>query len=201
MQSGPEVVVGRPLDAVGVRLHVVRGCVQTFREQPERACSCQRLVAGPTTADVEVLVPPDVHCECALRLQSAPGAAAAQHEPYQLQSDTERNLRPVVEAGKAGRKERVEPEVVQGWLDAEVNEGRDLWLADGQAVDAGSRSERLDRLKTGRLGLAVIADGVLGTGVSPMFVTFGGVVLGDAIDVGKLHVSIFPYGPGTDLRK
>ncbi|MFC8247321.1 hypothetical protein [Streptomyces chartreusis] len=57
--------------------------------------------------------------------------------------------------------------------------------------DAGVRGERRDRLETGRLDLAVIADGVLAAPVVPVPVTVGGVVLGDAVDVGKLHVAFF----------
>jgi hypothetical protein len=70
---------------------------------------------------------------------------------------------------------------------------RDLRLADRQAIDAGLRGERLDGPKTGRLGFAVVADGVLRAGVLPVFVTVGGVVFGDAVDVGKLHAAIFRH--------
>ena len=61
-----------------------------------------------------------------------------------------------------------EPGVFTARLDAEVHEGRDRGLADRQAIDAGLRGERLDGPKTGRLGLAVIADGVLRAGVVPV---------------------------------
>ncbi|MFJ5264212.1 hypothetical protein ACIQAC_27490 [Streptomyces sp. NPDC088387] len=96
-----------------------------------------------------------------------------------------------MEVGKTAGKEPVEIEAVQRSLNAEVSKRRDLRLADRQMVDAGVRGERLDRLKIGRLDLAVIADAVLGAGVVPVIVTVGGVVLADAIDLGELHIAIF----------
>ncbi|MEV4333597.1 hypothetical protein AB0K02_24170 [Streptomyces sp. NPDC049597] len=109
-----------------------------------------------------------------------------------------------MEVGKTARKQPVEPEAVQRPLEAELREQRNLWLADGQSDDARVRGERLDRLKIARLDLAVIADGVLGAGVVPVIVTVGGVVLGDAVDVGELHVAIFqriPQEVPRDLRQ
>ncbi|MFE2692647.1 hypothetical protein ACFXKI_18545 [Streptomyces mirabilis] len=73
-----------------------------------------------------------------------------------------------MEAGKAGRKESLKPEVFQRPLEAEVREGRHLGFAYGQALDAGLHGERQDRLQIGRLDLAVIADGVLGARVVPV---------------------------------
>lgn len=195
VQAGPEVVIARPLDASLLGLEGVGGNVQAFREQPEFAGASESSVAGPAAADVEVLVPPDVHCENVFHLQSAPGAAVAQHEANQLQPDVQRYLCSVVEVGEAAGKEPVETEAVQSSLNAEMSKGRDLRLADGQMADAGVRGERLDRLKTGRLDLAVIADGDLGAGVVPVIVTVGGVVLADAIDVGELHIAIFQRLP------
>lgn len=64
-----------------------------------------------------------------------------------------------------------------------MRQGRDLWFTYGQVIDAAVPGEGRDRLKIGRLDLAVIADGVLTAGVMPVFVTVGGVVFGDAVDV------------------
>ncbi|MFF4544758.1 hypothetical protein ACFY1J_11015 [Streptomyces sp. NPDC001406] len=98
-----------------------------------------------------------------------------------------------MKAGQAGREESLQPEVPHRRLGTEVQTGGDLWLAYGQAVDTGFRGECLDGLKTGRLDLAVIADDVLIAGVVAVFVTVGGVVLGDAVDVGQWHSPMFPY--------
>ncbi|MFJ1599888.1 hypothetical protein [Streptomyces sp. NPDC088261] len=111
-------------------------------------------------SDVEVLVPPDVHCENVVHLQPAPGAAVAQHESNQLQPDVQRHLCSVVEVGRTAGKEPVETEAVQRSLKAEVSKRRDLRLADRQMVDAGVRGERLDHLKIGRLDLAVTVSAV-----------------------------------------
>ncbi|MGW8604467.1 hypothetical protein ACWGLB_36645 [Streptomyces sp. NPDC055893] len=100
-----------------------------------------------------------------------------------------------MEVGKTAREKCAETEAIQGRFEAEMDERRDLRLAHGQTVDACIRGERLNRLKIGRLDLAVIAGDVLGTGVVPVIVTVGGVVLGDAIDVGELHTDIFQRCP------
>ncbi|MFE2516700.1 hypothetical protein [Streptomyces mirabilis] len=195
------VIVAGSLNTVFLGLEVVRGGIQAFWEQSKLAGPRQRRLAWPAAADVQVLVPSDVHGECALHLQSAPDATVTQHAPHQLQRDIERHLRSVMEAGKAGRKESLKPEVFQRPLEAEVREGRHLGFAYGQALDAGLHGERQDRLQIGRLDLAVIADGVLGARVVPVFITVGRVVLGDAVHVGELHVPILQHSPDTALRK
>lgn len=78
-----------------------------------------------------------------------------------------------------------------------MRKGRDLRFTHSQVIDVCSPGEGCGCLWIRLLNLAVIAGGVLGTGVLPAFVTVGGVVLGDAVDVGELHVPIFQHGPGT----
>ncbi|MDX2622948.1 hypothetical protein PV356_26080 [Streptomyces sp. WI03-5b] len=72
-------------------------------------------------------------------------------------------------------------------------EGRNAWLAYGEAVDSGIRCEGRDRLKVGRFVLASVARDLLSTGVVTVFVAVGGVVLGDLVDVGE-HGSILGHG-------
>lgn len=96
-----------------------------------------------------------------------------------------------MEVRKAAGQEPLDPEAVHRALDAETCERDDPWLTDGQLGDAGVSGQCRDRLEIGLLDLAVIADGVLAAPVVPVLVTVGGVVLGDAVDVGKLHVVIF----------
>ncbi|MEV6594269.1 hypothetical protein [Streptomyces acidicola] len=132
--------------------------------------------------------------EHVLRLQSAPGTAHAQHDPHQLQRDIEQHLRPVVEAGPAGREEPCQPETGCRRLDAEVRHRGNLRFTYDQVIDASVRGECGDCLKTGRLDIAVAADGVLRTGVVTMFVAVSGVVLGDAVHVGQ-HGFILPHRP------
>lgn len=200
VQTGPEFVVARPLD-VFFGLHVVGRGVQAFGEQPQPAGSGECLFAGLDAADVEVLVPSHVDRESAFLFQSAPGAVVAQHGAHQLQPDIERHLRPVVKAGWVGREESVQPKAVHRRLYAEVCQGRDLRFPYDQVIDAGVPGEGRDRLKVGRLDLTVVAEDVLGAGVVTVFVAVGGVVLGDAVDVGELHLSIIQHTPATPARK
>ncbi|MFJ8298250.1 hypothetical protein ACIQ9R_20500 [Streptomyces sp. NPDC094447] len=99
-----------------------------------------------------------------------------------------------MEAGKTARK-RAETEAIQWRFDAKVDERRDLRLAHRQTVDACINGECPNRLKIGRLDLAMIAGHVLDTRVVPVIVTVCGVVLGDAIDVGELHTDILQRCP------
>ncbi|MGW3635651.1 hypothetical protein ACWD7F_36985 [Streptomyces sp. NPDC005122] len=139
--------------------------------------------------------------ESAFHFQAAPGAVVAQHGSHQLQPDIERYLCPVVKTGWASREESVHPKAVHRRLDAEVREGRDLRFPYDQVIDGGVPGEGRDHLKIGRLNLAVVAEDVLGSGVVAAFVTVGGVVLGDAVDVGELHLPIIQHPPATPARK
>lgn len=199
MQTGPELVVAGPLSVIAIGFHVVRRRVHAFREQAERTSPGQSVLARLAAADVEVLVPSHVHPEGIPRLQPTPGSAVTEHDPNQFQRDVERHLRSVVEARRAGREESVQPRSLQRLLDTEVHGGRDLWLANGQVIDSGTHREGLDRLQVRRLDLVVIAERVFGADVVAVFITVGGVVLGDAIDVGE-HNLIFQHVPGAALR-
>ncbi|MET9922768.1 MULTISPECIES: hypothetical protein [unclassified Streptomyces] len=100
-------------------------------------------------------------------------------------------------SSRPGREEPVESETVHRRFRAEVREGGDLRLTHDQVVDARVPGERLDGPEAGRLDLAVIADGVLGAGAMPVLVTVGGIVGGDAVDVGELHLPIIRHAPDS----
>ena len=87
-------------------------------------CPC----AGPIGTDVDILVPPDVHSEHVRDLQTAPGAVVAKHRSNQFQADGHRNLRAVMETGEIGREELREAVSLDGRLQTEMDEPRDLPL-------------------------------------------------------------------------
>lgn len=189
VQASPEVGVGRALYVLGVvGGEVVRRGVQAFGEQLERAGAGQRRFAGLAAADVEVLVPADVHRECSLRLQTAPGAVVAEHGPNEFQADGDRHQRTVVEPGEASREQVGQTVAVDRWLQTEVDEASDLRLADGQLVDAGFLGEGGNGLQVGGFDRSVVAGRGLGAGVVAVLIAVGGVVLGDLVDVGQ-HVT------------
>ncbi|MFH8692164.1 hypothetical protein ACH4EC_35525 [Streptomyces anulatus] len=183
VQASPEVGVGRPLHVRGVvRGEAVRRGIYSFREQAERAGASQRGFAGQVAADIQVLVPADVHRERFPCLQAAPGAVVAEHGPDEFQADGDRHQSAVMEPGRTGREQVGQAVAIDRWLQAEVGEASDLWLADLQLVNARRFREGGDCRQVGLLNRPVITDRVLGTGVVTALVKVGGVVLGDPVD-------------------
>ncbi len=145
--------------------------------------------------------------EPVLHLQPAPGADAAQHGSHQLQPDIERHHGPIVKAVRrpvlgispGGGEQPGRPEPVHRRLDtgAEAGECRHLRLAHRQLTDARLPGEGLDRPETGRLDFAVVTDGALRASGGRVFVAVGGVVHGQAVDVGR-HAPIVGTGPHPD---
>lgn len=206
-ETGPEVGVGGALNMCGVvGGEVVRRGVQALGEQAECSGAGQRGLAGPAAAEVEVLVPADVHRELSLRFQAAPGAVVPEHRSDEFHADTDRHRCPVVEPGGAGGEEAGQAVAVDRWFRAEVDTTAELRLADGQLVDTAVFGEGGDGLQVGGFDRSVVAGRVLGAGVVAVLVAVGGVVLGDLIDVGQ-HVTAHGEpgrvegGPGYSTRR
>nr|WP_234349749.1 MULTISPECIES: hypothetical protein [unclassified Streptomyces] len=87
-----------------------------------------------------------------------------------------------MEPGQAGREQVGQAVAVHRWLQAEVGEASDLWLADLQLVNACRLREGGDCRQVSPLDRLVVTDRVLGAGVVTALVTVGGVVLGDPVD-------------------
>ncbi|MFE7842879.1 hypothetical protein ACFU53_44500 [Streptomyces sp. NPDC057474] len=116
-------------------------------------------------------------------------AFVAEHGPYQLQSDRKGDLGPVVVAGEVGREEPAEAMSPIRRLHAEVDETGDCGLADLQPIDARGLREGGDRREVRGFDRPMVTDRLLGTSVVAVFVTVGGVVLGDPVDEGRRHVA------------
>ncbi len=140
---------------------------------------------------MEELVRAHVYLRDVVRVQAAPSATVPQHYSHQPQSGGELYLS---SAMRAVQEKRAEPVVVLSLSGSEMHEGRNAWLAYGEAVDSGIRCEGGDRLKVGRFVLAAVARDLLSTDVLTVFVAVGGVVLGDLVDVGE-HGFIWGMGP------
>ncbi|MGW7061144.1 hypothetical protein ACWGHM_21805 [Streptomyces sp. NPDC054904] len=189
-QAGPEVVVGGPLRAGLVEVRVVGRGFQPLREEAEGPGAGRGALAGLVSADVDVLVPPDVHGEPVLHFQPAPGTVGAEHAPDQLQADGDGHPRTVVVPAEVGWEEPGKAVSVDRRLQAEagVDVGGDLRLSDDQMVDAGVLGEGGDRLQIRGLDRSVVAGRVLGADVAAVLVTICGVVLGDPLDE-RRHVA------------
>lgn len=189
VQAVPEVGVGRALYVLWViGGEVVRRCVHAFREESERAGAGQRRFARAAAADVEVLVPADVHGECSLRLQTAPGAVVAEHGPDEFQAGGHRYQGTVVEPGEAGWEDVGQAVAVDRWLQAEVGEAADLRLADSQLVDIGFFGEGSDGLQVCGFDRSLVTGRRLDASVVAVLIAVGRIVLGDLIDVWQ-HVT------------
>ncbi|MCQ9134676.1 hypothetical protein [Streptomyces hilarionis] len=185
----PEVLVGCLVHLHFVGLGRTGRGREPFREEAEFARAGHDFRTGPVAAHVHVLVPPDVEGEPIPRLQSAPGALVAEHDPDQLKSDRKRDLGPVVVAGEVGREEPVEAVPLNRRLPTEVDEAGDRRFADLPPVDVRSLREGGDRRQVRRFDRSVVTHRVLGADVVAVRVAVGGVVFGDPVDECRRHAS------------